>query len=99
MSIPQHLADRLRAWRRTLGEVLYGMSAYDFEHQARHLRADMETLFILLVMGDFIGLPMLPPYYSLRLVPYLVPTVETWRRRVLRERDHTESEEYDLIEM
>lgn len=98
-SLPQTLAERLRAWGRTLGEVIYGMTGHEFAHHARHMRADLETLFILLVMGDFVGIPVLPPYYSLRLVPHLVPTVEGWRRRVLRERDHLENEEFDLIEM
>jgi hypothetical protein len=43
-----------------------------------------------------IGLPVLPPYYSLRLLPYVVPNVSTWKRRVLRERELTEEHEYDL---
>ena len=25
-------------------------------------------------MGDMIGVPILPPYYSLRLLPFIVPT-------------------------
>jgi hypothetical protein len=43
-----------------------------------------------------IGLPVLPPYYSLRLLPYVVPNIETWKRRVLRERDMHEEHEFDL---
>lgn len=49
-----------------------------------------------MVMGDLIGVPILPPYYSLRLVPYLAESVPAWKRRVLRERQPFESEEYDL---
>ena len=33
----------------------------------------MEHLFILITMGDLLGIPILPPYYSLRLLPYVVP--------------------------
>jgi hypothetical protein len=39
---------------------------------------------------------VLPPYYSLRLLPFVVPQVETWKRRVLREREFHEEHEYDL---
>lgn len=39
-------------------------------------------------MGDLLGVPILPPYYSLRLLPwYVVPQIATWKRRMLREKD------------
>jgi hypothetical protein len=38
-------------------------------------------------MGDMLGIPILPPYYSLRLLPYVVPQIATWKRRMLREKD------------
>jgi len=43
----------------------------------------------LIVFGDLLGVPVLPPYYSLRLLPYIVPTLETWRYSMLREKDFT----------
>jgi hypothetical protein len=82
--------------RRALGQILYGATGYEFEREAAHLRANLENLFVFMIMGDTIGVPVLPPYYSLRLVPYLVPTLEQWKRRVLRERNPLEREEFDL---
>jgi len=38
-------------------------------------------------VGDIIGVPIMPPYYSLRLLPYVVPNIATWKRRVLRKRN------------
>jgi hypothetical protein len=38
-------------------------------------------------MGDLVGLPILPPYYSLRILPFVVPQISTWKRRLLREKD------------
>src|ERR1041384_8090319 len=43
-----------------------------------------ETLFIAVPFGRLGGLPVLPPDFSLRLLPYGVPHGETWKRRVLR---------------
>lgn len=37
-----------------------------------------------------LGVPILPPYYSLRLLPFVVPLINNWRRRMLRERDLTD---------
>jgi hypothetical protein len=71
----------------TLKEVMYGMAAHDMSRHALRTRASMEHLFILITMGDLVGVPILPPYYSLRLLPYVVPQISTWKRRMLRERD------------
>ncbi len=68
-------------------EVLYGMAQHDMSRYALRTRASMEHLFILITMGDMIGIPILPPYYSLRLLPYVVPQISTWKRRLLREKD------------
>jgi hypothetical protein len=97
----QHTAHsaRLRGWLDGLRELLYGMTGYEFAQHARHLRAERETLLLALTFGDLIGLPVLPPYYSLRLLPYAVPEIERWKRRVLRERHSLDNEEFDLIEM
>jgi hypothetical protein len=75
-----------RIWAE-LGQVLYGMAAHDMSRAALRTRASMEHLFILITMGDLLGVPILPPYYSLRLLPYVVPQISTWKRRMLREKD------------
>jgi hypothetical protein len=47
-------------------------------------------------MGDLIGVPVLPPIYSLRLLPFVVPEVATWKRQLARRREFWEKDEYDL---
>jgi hypothetical protein len=79
--------DRLRELARALGQVIYGMTIYDMVRELNKARASLEHLFILMVFGDLLGVPILPPYYSLRLLPYVVPTLDMWRRSMLRERD------------
>ena len=74
-----------------LREITYGMAAHDMTRQAVRTRASMEHLFILVTMGDLLGVPILPPYYSLRLLPYVVPQIATWKRRMLREKDVTDA--------
>jgi len=71
-------------------DILYGMSSHEMTRHAVRTRASMEHLFILITMGDLLGIPILPPYYSLRLLPYVTPQISSWKRRMLRERDITD---------
>ena len=73
--------------KESLGDFVYGMASHEATRQALKTRGSMEHLFILITMGDLLGVPILPPYYSLRLLPYVVPQIATWKRRMLREKD------------
>ena len=77
----------LKNWLAAVREFLFGMIGYELSHHALEMRASLESLFMLATVGDMIGVPILPPYYSLRLLPYVVPQIATWKRRMLREKD------------
>jgi hypothetical protein len=79
-----------------LREFAYGMTGFEYARHALETRAALENVFVLTVAGDMIGVPILPPYYSLRLLPYVVPDIAVWKRRVLREREFTDEHEYHL---
>jgi hypothetical protein len=89
--------DRISRALTAVRQVLYGAGAHEIVMYTIRLRADMENLFILITLGDLIGVPILPPYYSLRLLPYLVPNIASWKRRVLRERDILDADGLDLL--
>jgi hypothetical protein len=72
---------------RAVGEFFYGMTTYDWVREMRRGRGEVERLFILVTFGGIVGIPILPPYYTLRLLPYVVPVVNRWKRSLLRERD------------
>ena len=74
------LKKRLKAAR----EVVCGMASQDTVRYALKTRTSMEHLFILITMGDLLGVPILPSYYSFRLLPHVVPQISTWKRRMLR---------------
>jgi len=77
-------------------EFFFGMFSMEFAEHALEMRASLESLFMLGTMGDMLGVPILPPYYSLRLLPYVVPHIATWKRRVLRPREFTDEHDYHL---
>ena len=75
---------------RAIGEFLYGMTIFEWVRDMQRKRGEVERLFVLVTFGDIVGVPILPPYYTLRLLPYIVPTINRWKRSLLRERDLTD---------
>lgn len=76
-----------KRFTRGLTEILYGLAIHEQVRVLARQRGSLEHLFVLISFGDLLGLPVLPPYYSLRLLPFVVPLINNWRRRMLRERD------------
>jgi hypothetical protein len=90
------VAERIKKMKKTLGEVLYGLTIHELDLEIKKERGHTDNLFMLIIFGDIIGLPLLPPYYSLRLFPYIIPNIEPWKKRVLREKDLTDFVAGDL---
>jgi len=84
--VKTHLVDAIQ----TVREVLYGMTVYDWVRELDKTRNEHHRLFTIIVFGDLIGVPILPPYYTLRLIPYMIPNFKGWQRSMLRERDLTD---------
>jgi hypothetical protein len=79
--------DRLKKFLR---DFFVGMAYVEIEQTARQEKLARHDLFILLNFGDLLGVPLLPPFYSLRILPYVLPALDSWKRRMLREKDLTE---------
>jgi hypothetical protein len=73
-----------------VNEFIYGTTTFGWVRDLRRERGEVEHLFVLITFGDIVGLPILPPYYTLRLLPFVVPTINRWKRSLLRERDWTD---------
>jgi hypothetical protein len=95
-NIVSFLRDRLNKLRVILTGIFYGMSAYELELELRKEQGYLNNLFTAMIFGDMAGLPIFPPYYSLRLLPYIIPHIASWRRSILRERDLTDVISNDL---
>ncbi|MEJ5310636.1 MAG: hypothetical protein WHX52_12760 [Anaerolineae bacterium] len=91
---PGSLRHRLQRIAHAARQILYGMTTYEWAQSAKRERAEVERLFVLLSFGDLVGVPILPPYYTLRLLPYVVPALNRWKRSLLRERDWTDLAEF-----
>jgi hypothetical protein len=90
------LKNRLKRTLTAVKEVMIGLTVHELTVELRKEKGQINNLFMLIVYGDLVGLPILPPYYSMRLLPYVVPHVERWKRSLLRERDITDLGSFDL---
>ena len=89
-SVQQIILDKLRQAGKAAGQFIYGATVFEWVRGMQQERGHVERLFVLVTFGDIIGVPILPPYYTLRLLPYVVPVIEQWKRSLLRERDMTD---------
>jgi len=80
-----------RGFLDSLRGVLYGMASHGQVTATLRTRMYMEHLFMFITLGDMLGIPVLPPYYSLRILPYAVPNIKSWKQRVFKERDFTDA--------
>lgn len=84
-----------RGWK-AFKQFLHGLTGYEFARHALQMRRELESIFIVVTMGDLLGVPVLPPIYCLRLLPYVAPEIASWKRRMARRKEFWEKEEYDL---
>ena len=81
---------------RAVKDFIYGLTAHPFVHHTRQMKNEAEALFLLVTLGDLAGLPILPPVYALRLLPYVFPEIARWKRQLARRKEFWEKEEFDL---
>jgi len=84
------LSSTLRSLRKTVREFLYGMTVHELDVEIRKDRGHLNNLFMLIVFGDLVVLPILPPFYAMRLLPHIIPHLDRWKKGICRERDITE---------
>lgn len=86
----KNLRERFAQIRQTLREIAYGATLYELEKELSRQRKALEDVLFLITFGDMLGLPFFPPYFSLRLLPYVFPRLQSWKSSMLREKDITE---------
>jgi hypothetical protein len=72
------------------------MFTYEIVQEVGEMRGSLDRLFMLGLFGEMLGIPILPPYYGLRLLPFVAPQIGTWKRSILREREFGTDHEHHL---
>ena len=58
------LPDRLGGAWTALRQFLYGLTGCEFSRHALAMRHEMEAVFMVVMLGDLTGVPILPPIYG-----------------------------------
>jgi hypothetical protein len=75
---------------KSIRDFLTGLTGYEHSLFAMKEKAVLENIMMLIIFGDFLGVPIIKPYYALRMLPAFYPSLKGWKRSVLRERDWTD---------
>ena len=81
---------RLDDFRKGLKDFLFGASSFEIQQTVRQEKLARHDLILLFSFGDLLGVPVFPPYHSLRLLPYFYPALNSWKKRMVKPKDLTE---------
>ncbi len=82
----RHPPESLRELFQVLRLFFAGSFAEQIYQHSRREAVEQEDLFLLLVFGDWLGIPT-SGYLQLKLLPYLIEKLHLWEKRVSRPED------------
>ncbi len=86
----KRVSHRLESLKKVLKDFFFGATAFEIQQTVQQEKLARHDLILLFSFGDLLGVPVFPPYYSLRLLPYYYPALDSWKKRTLKEKDLTE---------
>jgi hypothetical protein len=75
------------AFLQGIKDFLYGFLLHGMVSGVYGQKAQLEDLFILFVLGETIGVPVFPGFYSLRLIPYYTVRFPHWKKKTVKTKD------------
>lgn len=73
--------------KQALKDILFGAFVFGLYQQVLHAKAKYADIFRALILGEFLGIPLLSNYFTLRLLPYVYRDLSGFKERVLRDID------------
>ncbi|SRR5579875_115412 len=83
--------------KQAIKDFIFGLSTFELYKETIKISKAYENLMYFLIVGEFLGIPFLANYYTLRLLPYFIGGLDLFKKNMVRERDiFEELAEYDL---
>jgi len=79
------------SFKQKIKEVLWGFFLFDFYKSVVETKAKYEDALNLIILGELLGVPLMNSTIALKLLPYLFPELNDWKKRQLKEREVIES--------
>ena len=72
---------------QTAKDFLYGFLFHGMVSEVYEKKAEFEGVFMVFILGETIGVPILPGFYHLRLIPYYAARFPHWKKKTLKPKD------------
>jgi len=79
----------LKIWR-IARDFLWGLAFLETYKEVLKEKRKVESLMNVVLLGEFLGLPLMNSTIALKMLPYLYPHLHDWRKSLLTERDITD---------
>lgn len=91
------LKEKIREYSKAIKDFIFGMSTFDLYRETLHIAKQYKDSMYILLLGEFLGIPFISNYYTLRLLPCLIEDIDVFKKEALKERDILEIiSEYDV---
>ncbi len=81
------IGSKVTGVKQALRDFFFGALILGLYQNVVRLKMKYDDIFFSLIMGEFLGIPLLGNYFTLRILPYLLPELERARIRLLRDVD------------
>ncbi|MEM4573115.1 MAG: hypothetical protein QXF45_01055 [Candidatus Caldarchaeum sp.] len=73
--------------KQAVKDFLFGALMLSLYQSVVSFKQKYDDIFFSLIMGEFLGIPVLGNYFTIRLIPYFLPQLEEAKKRLLRDVD------------
>jgi len=80
----------LKALWNAIREFLWGLAFLELYRETLKEKRKYEDVLNIVLLGEFLGIPLMNSTITLKLLPHLLPDFRQWRRRQLTEQDITD---------
>ena len=79
--------ERVRQAIQGARQFLWGFFYFEMFHDLQKEKARYSDAMNVVIVGELLGLPLMISVITLRLLPYLLPELDSWKYRQLSEAD------------
>ena len=80
----------LKAFWNGVKDFVWGLAFLDLYRETLTEKRKYEDMLNLVLLGEFLGIPLMNSTMTLKLLPHLFPELKHWRQRQLTEQDITD---------
>jgi hypothetical protein len=80
----------LKAFWKAVKEFIWGLACLEMYRETLKEKRKYEDVLNLVLLGEFLGMPLMNSTITLKLLPHLFPQLRHWRQRQLTEQDITD---------